>query len=239
MRKISIFVILLILCFCTYYIIEEGFELGSFETVTIDDLAKQSKKLNSSIKDLEKLNTTKYNDKKKNLTSSVKEYQTKKTQYESLIPEMQAAVQESESISVDLYDIDFLWTIIGNYATEEGVTLKFDVTKNVTTLNNLENVNNNDYVFCDLNFTVSGEYITITDFIYDLEDDDRLKFEISDFKLVRGGTHLQATFVVKSVPINSKNLSVVSSTTTATDTTNTNTTSGNTDSSSTTNTVKK
>ena len=27
----------------------------------------------------------------------------------------------------DIYDVDFLWTIVGNYATEEGINLKFDI----------------------------------------------------------------------------------------------------------------
>ena len=62
---------------------------------------------------------------------------------------------------------------------------------------------------CDLKFTVTGEYIAITDFIYSLEDDDTLGFEISEFLLEKGGENLQATFIVKEVPINNKNLSSV------------------------------
>lgn len=65
---------------------------------------------------------------------------------------------------------------------------------------------------CDLNFTITGEYIAITDFIYSIEGDDKLNFEISNFLLEKGGENLQATFVVKEVPINSKNLSSVPTT---------------------------
>lgn len=35
----------------------------------------------------------------------------------------------------------------------------------------------------NLNFSLEGKYIGITDFIYSLEDDSELKFEIKDFKI--------------------------------------------------------
>jgi len=57
-----------------------------------------------------------------------------------------------------------------------------------------------------LNFTITGDYISITEFISSLEDNDQLSFEIRDFMLEKGGENLQATFVVKEVPINSKDL---------------------------------
>ena len=57
-----------------------------------------------------------------------------------------------------------------------------------------------------MNFTITGDYISITEFISSLEDNDQLSFEIRDFMLEKGGENLQATFVVKEVPINSKDL---------------------------------
>ena len=65
---------------------------------------------------------------------------------------------------------------------------------------------------CDLSFTVTGEYIALTDFVYSMENDEKLNFEISNFVLEKGGENLQATFVVKEVPINSSNLSTVPTT---------------------------
>ena len=104
------------------------------------------------------------------------------------------------------------------------------------------------YIMCDLKFTVSGDYIPLTDFIYDLEDDPKLGFEISDFALSKGGDNLQATFTVKSIPVNNKNLSDITTAITPDNnvdeygnpTSNTNTTSSNSNSSnSNTNTVNQ
>ena len=136
---------------------------------------------------------------------------------------------------VDIYDVDFLWTAIGNYGTEEGISLKFDITRSMSSY--LESQN---YTMCDLKFTVSGEYIALTDFIYDLEDDNKLGFEISDFSLAKGGDNLQATFTVKNVPINNKNLTEITTSVSSSPedeststSTNTNTTSSSSSSSST------
>ena len=48
--------------------------------------------------------------------------------------------------------------------------------------------------------------MNITDYIYSLEDDDRLNFEINDFELKKNGDMLKATFKVKSVPLSSESL---------------------------------
>lgn len=212
-RKIIICIIMLALVYGSYFLVAEGVSYGSIDTVTLDDLKQKNSNLNSSIQSLEDKNNSQYMAKKTALESAVKNYTDKKEEYEALIPQMESELEEDASTSaVDLYDIDFLWTIIGNYATEEGVVLRFDVTRSVSNVSAaISSLSTDEYVFCDLNFTVSGEYIAITDYIYHLEDDDRLNFEISSFKLEKGGENLQATFVVKAIPINNKNLSLVSS----------------------------
>ena len=123
---------------------------------------------------------------------------------------MSASQILSDELSKDIYDVDFLWTIVGNYATEEGVNLKFDVIKNTTSPESYSNTSN-DYVVCDLKFSVTGSYIHLTDFIYDIEDDDRLNFEINDFNMIVNeeateSEPLNATFVVYSIKLNTANL---------------------------------
>ena len=49
----------------------------------------------------------------------------------------------------------------------------------------------------NLNFTVSGEYFAINQFIRDIENDSNLDFTIDSF----GMTASQATFVIKNVKI--------------------------------------
>jgi len=74
-------------------------------------------------------------------------------------------------VSIKNYKIERLWIALENYAKNENVELKLEV------------VDAASKGLYDLNITVAGEYIGITDFIYDIEKDDTLGFKILNFKL--------------------------------------------------------
>ena len=87
----------------------------------------------------------------------------------------------------------------------------------------IQNSNNKSPAkFYDLSFTVYGEYISILDFVSDIENDSELGFKIENFKLTpQSGTDiLQATFDIKEVSINNVTMGGASTTST-TGTTNT------------------
>lgn len=96
-----------------------------------------------------------------------------KTEYEN-----QAILSRTNGSSyasgLEAYDIDYLWTRIGNYAKSENVIIKIDVTATNGASANLYN----------MNFTVNGTYVDIIDFIYDIENDSKLGFKIDNFKMV-------------------------------------------------------
>ena len=87
---------------------------------------------------------------------------------------------------------------MGNYATSEGVVIRIDV------------VNGSASEVYNLKFTATGSYISITDFISDIENDSTLGFKIEEFKILpaSSGENLQATFVCKDISI--KDVSAVS-----------------------------
>lgn len=181
---------------------------------------------------LEKTSTDEFSAKKKQLSTVIQNYREKKQEYEQVVSQFSTETAASllemqENDLKDIYDVDFLWTIVGNYATEEGINLKFDVIKNTTSASSLNNTSTN-YVVCDLKFVITGKYINLTDFIYDIEDDDRLNFEINDFDMQKVESDLKVTLTVKEIKINSDNLTETTSTMHTeipeTDTENTNTT---------------
>lgn len=203
MRKYLLILILIITGIMFFSLMFFGFRIGSFQINSYDNIETTSLEKKQLLAELNYKNTTEYTAKKSALDSAVQKYKNKKLQYDTLVSEGQISDSTIYN-SLDLYDVDFLWTTIGNYATEKEITLQFDVVKSSSTTSI-----SSEYVICDLNFTVTGEYIAITDFIYSIENDEKLNFEISDFLIEKGGENLQATFVVKEVPINSKNLSSV------------------------------
>lgn len=206
MRKCLLILILIISGVLCFSLMIGGLKVGDMKLIkSYNDVATVSQEKKQVVSDLKQKNSVEFVAKRNALDTAAQEYKTKKAQYDKLVSEGQ--IKETTVNSMDLYDIDFLWTTIGIYASEKGVTLQFDVSKSssVTAISP-------EYVMCDLNFTVTGEYIAITDFIYSIENDDKLNFEISDFTMEKGGENLQATFVVKKIPVNSKTISSVPTT---------------------------
>ena len=206
MRKCLLILILILTGVLCFSLMIGGLKVGDIKLVkSYNDVATVSQEKKQVVSDLKQKNSVEFVAKRNALDTAAQEYKTKKEQYDKLVSEVQ--IKETTANSMDLYDIDFLWTTIGIYASEKGVTLQFDVSKSssVTAISP-------EYVMCDLNFTVTGEYIAITDFIYSIENDGKLNFEISDFTMEKGGENLQATFVVKKIPVNSKTISSVPTT---------------------------
>ena len=205
MRKIILAIILIISCVICFGVICYGFEIGPVKVNGYSTVASLSAKKTELLAKLNEKNVTEFNAKKDNLQKVVDDYNTKKAEYDRLVQEGKI---DNNSIhnTLDLYEIDYLWTKIGNYATKEDVELQIDLTKSATSTSI-----STEYIMCDLTFNVTGEYIAITDFLFDLEGDDSLRFEINDFVMQKGGQNLQATFIVKNVPIDSQTLSSVPS----------------------------
>lgn len=203
MRKYVLVILLIVLAIICFLIIGAGIKVGPFRIYSYSDVSKASSERKTLLSSLNEKNITEYEANKKLLSSATRKYQLKKAEYDSLI-ESGDLTAESNIYNSNLYDVDYLGVVIGKYATQNGVTLQFDVSKSSSSTSV-----SSEYIICNLNFTITGDYIPITNFIYNLEDDDTLNFEISDFTLEKGGENLQSTFIVKNVPINSKNLSAI------------------------------
>ncbi len=231
MRKI-VFLLIMVLAIVGCYIVSvEGVQSNLIQIASYDEVKAANKQLDTQISELNRKNTTEYESKRTALTTAVKNYKDKKEKYEALAPTVQETEEqepeETTTSNTKPYDVDFLWTIVGNYATETGISIDFTFVKSTTA-----STSSSDYfTMSDINFTVSGTYNSIIEFIYDIEDDDRLGFEIKNFKMSKGGSGVQATFSAIGVPINNENLTTLTTQST-TDSTNTaltgNTTTDNT-----------
>lgn len=228
MRKI-VFLLIMVLAIVGCYIVSvEGVQSNLIQIASYDEVKAANKQLDTQISELNRKNTTEYESKRTALTTAVKNYKDKKEKYEALAPTVQETEeQEPEETTISNtkpYDVDFLWTIVGNYATETGISIDFTFVKSTTA-----STSSSDYfTMSDINFTVSGTYNSIIEFIYDIEDDDRLGFEIKNFKMSKGGSGVQATFSAIGVPINNENLTTLTTQST-TDSTNTALTGNTTD----------
>lgn len=190
MRKLLIGILIIVLLVLAGYMLIDRVSIGSLEILGIEAIVEKNDELDKKILEATKLATVTYQGKLNTLNSANKKLQQEKQSYENYV----AADNGTGTVSqIQSYEVEYLWTKIGNYAKREGVVLKMDVAVNNAVLGTY-----------DLNFTVTGTYVGITEFIYDLDNDSSLLFKVENFKLLPNGEEgiLVATFTCKDISIN-------------------------------------
>ena len=187
MRKILLSILVCIMLILSSVFIIKG--LNKMKVSGVLDINEKDEVINKKIAELSDIISTTYTNTQSNLKKTATTLQSSKTEYET-----QAALSAANSSSYianrEKYDIDYLWTKLGNYARSETVVIKIDVSSSGSSSD-----------LYNLNFSVVGGYVNITDFIYDIENDSKLGFKIDNFKL-SGTDTLEATFVCQDIPIN-------------------------------------
>ena len=192
MKKLLILILITLLLVLTGIVAIRGVQIGKLEILGIKGIQEKSAELDEKIQEAGKLAQKDFQQAVKEVEDNTKKLEETKQEYDEMTAISSASDVESAA-QLETYEIETLWVKLGNHATNEGATMKMDVTKGSNTTQNTYN----------LNFTVNGSYISITDFISDIENDETLGFKIEEFKLVPSGSesNLQATFVCKDIAI--------------------------------------
>ena len=213
MKKILIGVLSVLLLVLCIVILTKGIQIGGLKLESIKQIKEKSESLKANLNSSNDLTKKEYPSKIEELTSAIKALDVAKEEYINKTAGMEDA-EEIGITQIKTYKVEFLWTTIGNYATKEGATLTMDI-----------KTTENEGVY-DLNFTLVGNYIAITDFIYDIENDENLKFEIKNFDMgVNGVSNKTTTSTETTSDSNTTNTDTQNATN---ETTNTNTTTKNT-----------
>ena len=226
MKKLLILILIALLLALCGFIAIQGVSLGSVKILGISEMQDKNADLEEKIQEATSLVQKDYASAKSQVEQSSEDFETTKKDYEDKVIISEGG--EIEQLSKP-YDIETLWVRLGNHAKRQGVVMNMNVGSSTTGADGTY----------DLDFTVTGTYICITDFISAIENDSTLGFKIEEFKLVPSGSDLQATFTCKDISINKEelNTSTVMTTqnTNTANTTNTNTTNNTTNSSNATN----
>lgn len=203
MRKILIGIIIILLAIGTYMFLINGVSLGKLKVYGVKEIQSLGKTLDDKVNKASELVNIDFNNANKNLNNSLTELQSKRKEYENKI-----ATSNPEDIknamTTETHEIQFLWTKLGNYATKNGLKLTLDLKNSSAGVANEK----------DLDFTIEGSYLGVTNFLYSIEDDEKLEFRVEDFKLIpvsvttNNGeqatttSSLQAKFSVKAINVN-------------------------------------
>lgn len=170
----------------------KGLSIGSLKIYSISGIIEENKKIDEEIDALNKLKNEDYKKAMDNLNDSAKKLTTAKQSYlDEASISTDSEIKEA-TISQN-YSMEYLWNKVGTYATEEGLKLKWDV----------QSAGSGKYT---LSFTITGTYISIINYVYDIENDSDLGFTILNFK-ISGSDELTATFSVNDVAIKSESIS--------------------------------
>lgn len=188
MRKILMGVLVALMLVGSAFVAVQGVE--KLNLYGFNDITEKNNEIDNKNSELSNVITVTYTNTESNLKQTAKKLTDTKTEYENQAILVAESAGSSYALKTEKYDIDYLWTKLGNYAKDEGVGIKIDVKANAA-----------DSRYYDLNFTVAGSYVGITDFIYDIENDSKLGYKIEDFSMYTINNDLQANFSCKDIAI--------------------------------------
>lgn len=191
MKKLLIFTLIALVLALMIFTIINGLEIGGLRIWGIRTIQEKNLALDETLTEATKLAKSTFPGKVSEVNTSMKELEEQKSTYEDMV-----AVSNTDDVQtasqLTNYTLDFLWTEIGTHATSEGVNIDISLTAGTGGQN-----------VYDLNFTVVGSYVGISEFIRDIENDSDLAFKIEQFSMTSGEStsSLRATFVCKNIPI--------------------------------------
>ena len=182
---IIILILIILLAISTLY----GLKLGNFQILSISQLKQKNDDVNEKINQASTLTSIDYPNNIENLEATYEKYVIQKQKYEELSGF--ADKDSKDAYEKKQYDIGYLWRLLGKNATTRNLTLGIDVQGS-------SEGKENSY---DLNFSVSGQYVNISQFITDIENNSDLFFRIYNFKMSGSGDTVSCTFTVKDINI--------------------------------------
>ena len=194
-KVVSIIILssILLLTYTTF----RGIRVGDFEILSVAQLKQKNNELDEKINEASELTSIKYPDTIQLLEETYEKHTITKGKYEELLGFTDE--KNNEIYETKQYDIGYLWKIFGKYATSRNLRITMDVQKK-----------SSKESLYDLNFNVSGEYVNISQFITDIENNSDLTFRIYNFKMSGNGDIISSTFTVRNVNIDPSTLTTVS-----------------------------
>ena len=171
MKKILIALIILLLLILGYFMIFRSISIGKFKIDSINNIKNMSNILNGKLQQANQISDQTYPMKVNNLKDATKKLETAKNEYDTRIAYSKSN-GETFSTYIREYKIETLMVDLGRYSNQNDLEdLKLDL--KTTKASGVY----------DLNLTIVGPYESVYEFIYDIENDDELLFEIVDLKI--------------------------------------------------------
>ena len=195
MRKLILTALTALSIYLVITMYRTGIKIESRLPINVDiysynEMLKQGDVLNKKLDELEELNTVEIAAANEKVENERDGFEAKKAEYEEL--EASASEEEiAEANKKQEYLLDYLWIVIGNYANDNNVKFKMQT----------------DDVNLRINFDITGSYVSIINFVYDLQNDENLRFNLNGIKLASSTSAdtTKANFSVDGITVKTSN----------------------------------
>ncbi|MCI9287444.1 MAG: hypothetical protein HFJ57_05725 [Clostridia bacterium] len=219
MRKILISLLIVLLLVVAYLTAFKGINILGMEVLSIYQIKDKNSNLEKKLENVSALTSIEQPKAMSSLNNSLKELIIAKEEYNDKVL-YSSSENIAEAAQTIPYETEYLWTRLGNHAKKNGINLKYELKQTATST--IEKQTAKQY---DLHFTLTGSYVSISEFIAAIENDSSLNFKIEDFRLnpTKESTEtLEAQFVVKEISVKTDNVTKTNSSVPDTDKKNTN-----------------
>lgn len=198
-KKLILALVVAISVYGVYVLIVSGIQLSrlpfglKLNVSSFKEMENVGISLNDKLTQIDSLNNSQIAAARNEVESEKANFELQKQKYEEL--EANASEEEiAEANKEQEYLLDYLWIVIGNYANDNNVRFKMQT----------------DDVNLKINFDITGSYISIINFVYDIENDENLKFTLNGIQLASGTgvDPAKASFSVDGVTVKTSNIAI-------------------------------
>ena len=189
-KKLLLLILVIVLAVGLWNSFSKGVSINlgklKIETDSYTTLIAKANKLSKETNELNVANTSTYIEELNDLKKAQNNFNESKRQYDEAAA--QASVEEIRAVNqTKEYLLDYLWMKIGTYANDNDVKVLIDHKPDEA----------------KIDFDVSGQYIAVINFIYDLENDDDLGFNVDNIVMQGGSSDAvtKASFYVGNVNV--------------------------------------
>lgn len=219
MRKILISLLIVLLLSVAYLMAFRGINILGMEVLSLVQIKDKNSELEQKLENVSTLTSIDQPKAIATLNNDIKQLIIAKEEYNDkvLYSSEGDIAQAAQTIP---YETEYLWTRLGNHAKKNGINLRYELRQ--TSASIVESKSAKQY---DLYFTLTGSYVSISEFIAAIENDSSLNFKIENFILnpTQDSTEiLKATFIVKEISVKTEQVTHTNSSVQDVDKKNTN-----------------
>lgn len=190
------------------------FDFGTFKIMSVKTLLSQYDQVTASNDKLAAQQKT-YDTTLKSVDTAESDFKKEKARYDSISDATLQIIKDATT--EEKYDIEYVWVKLGNYAKANNLSIVLvepggsaaaqqpaagttnqQTTSNGATNTTTQTTSGNNV----LNVQVTGNYLNVSDFIFELENDKELRFKLDNISMEYvGSNNIKTTFAVKNLVV--------------------------------------